>query len=177
METFDLMNDDGTVDELAEAETADQRSATGMIGPDDEDGAGRDLDADIPDADDAHEDWEDEDQDQDQGVPQEGDVEEGDGDRYMEGAEDGVDLDEDIPEADSYQHTDTDVEDESEIVLGMGSRASESVGNRESLPTTGPVRDGGGAVDSSFLNSSPAAHRLGGRRSGGSTRRYSGREN
>lgn len=81
---------------------------------DDDSGAEeRDLDDDIPDADDEMNNWIDE--DGDDVLP----VDEGEGDYAdvdglgEEGELEERDLDDDVPEAGSYQHTDTDVEDDS----------------------------------------------------------------
>lgn len=128
----------------------------------------RDLDDDIPDADEGHE-WIDE----EDGLP----VEEGDGDYGddqgldMDAGMETRDLDDDVPEAGSYQHTDTDVEDESsDIETGSG--------GRQSMPTAmGVVSNAGRAyVNSAFGSSSPVAQR-GGRRSGGGLGRGRGAEN
>lgn len=126
----------------------------------------RDLDDDIPDADEGH-DWIDEDGE---------DVihEEGDGD-YAEGLDmdagmETRDLDDDVPEAGSYQHTDTDLEDESSDM--------ELAGGRESLPAAMGVVSNAGRppVSSIFGSSSPVVQR-GRRRSGGGLGRGRGREN
>ena len=128
----------------------------------------RDLDADIPEADDAN--WiDDEDED---AMP----TEEGDGDYAEEAATTDIageidehDLDEDVPEAGSYQHTDTDLEEES----------SDGVSDEEM--SEGPGRDAvSGNVDasiwgaSSVFGNSPVGQNMGPRRSGGFGR---GREN
>ena len=127
----------------------------------------RDLDEDIPDADDGHE-WIDE--DGDDALP----TEEGDGDYAEEGGMvgegdmQGRDLDEDVPEAGSYQHTDTDIEDESsDMDLG---------GGRISLPATRIENHGGSLLGSSVFGSSPIAQSSGSRRSDRFARRI-GREN
>ena len=112
------------------------------------------LDDDIPDADDAaSEDWIDDDADE---MP----TEEGDGD-YAEvsGLEGdmagGRDLDDDVPEAGSYQHTDTDLEDETS--------SDDDTNHRMSIP--GGIS---AAPGSSVFGSSPVAAR----RSAGSSRHH-----
>ena len=140
-----------------------------MLG-DDESGGDeheRDLDEDIPDADEGHE-WIDE--DGDDGLP----ADEGDGDYAEEEGMDGPgdiqgrDLDEDVPEAGSYQHTDTDVEDESsDIDLG---------GGRISLPPSRIENHTGSLLGSSVFGSSPVAQSSSTRRSDRFARRI-GREN
>lgn len=78
---------------------------------------------------------------------------EGDGDYAdeegleLEGDMQGRDLDEDVPEAGSYQHTDTDVEDDSSDM--------EVGGGRESLPSLVVANSGGMLGNSVFGGSSP----------------------
>ncbi|MCJ1382578.1 hypothetical protein MMC17_005691 [Xylographa soralifera] len=155
------------LEEQAQAEEGNGDAA--MLG-DDESGADereRDLDEDIPDADEGPE-WVDE--DGDDGLP----TEEGDGDYAEEEGMDGEgdmqgrDLDEDVPEAGSYQHTDTDVEDESsDMDLG---------GGRISLPPSRIENHTGSLLGSSVFGSSPVAQSSTTRRSDRFTRRI-GREN
>ena len=132
----------------------------------DGDGSGaeeRDLDDDIPEADDTH--WLDDD-DAEDAMP----TEEGDGDY----AEDAVtaeaageieerDLDDDVPEAGSYQHTDTDLEDSSNEAMDEDMRE---------VPGQAPVAGNvsAAALESSIFGSSPV-----GQTSGARSRGYSGR--
>lgn len=147
----------------AEAEALEreqQGMATGEGGEELE----RDLDDDVPDADEGDEmgdDWEDDEQDLDDDdglLP--GMEDEGEGDY---GEESGVrDLDDDVPEAGSYQHTDTELEDESSDDERLPTPAFREVGN------TG----GGGVLGSSVFGSSPAIRiQRGARRSEGGPRR------
>lgn len=88
---------------------------------------------------------------------------EGDGD-YAEGGEGERDLDEDVPEAGSYQHTDTELEDESSDggEIPVPSASFREVGNG------GP----GGVLGSSVFGSSPALRvPRGARRSGSGPQR------
>ena len=157
----------------AQAAAEAEEIETGLD-PNDPDGEGheQDLDEEIPDADEGQEAWVDE--DVEDGMP----VEEGDGD-YAEGESMGIggdmtgrDLDEDVPEAGSYQHTDTDVEDPSsdeESGVGLG---------RGSLGTGRMVVGGVGVLGSSVFGSSPIVEGVaGGRRSGGFARGSQNREN
>ena len=142
-------------------------------GGDDESGDGeRDLDDDIPEADEGQDGWVD--LDGDDGLPRG----EGDGD-YAEGIEvdDGAagrDLDEDVPEAGSYQHTDTDLEDDSDgSVWGNG---------RDSMPAMGRISNGSGVMTNSVFGSSPLVraqldHSATSRRSGNLANRRHGAEN
>jgi len=134
---------------------------------DDESEQERDLDDDIPDADEGHG-WVDE--DEEDGLP--GD--EGDGDYADDQGIEGMetrDLDDDVPEAGSYQHTDTEAEDESSDI-------EPGTGGRESLPAAmGVVSNAGMAHVSSVLGSSSPVAQRGGRRSGGGLGRGRGREN
>lgn len=134
---------------LAEAQAAAEaealeREQEGMAMGGGEQQLERNLDDDVPDADeddDAGEDWIDDEQEMDEeGMPDM--EEEGDGDY----AEAGRDLDEDVPEAGSYQHTDTDLEDESSEEDEMPPATFREVGN------TG----GGGVLGASVFGSSPA---------------------
>ncbi|MCJ1357315.1 MAG: hypothetical protein MMC33_007311 [Icmadophila ericetorum] len=143
----------------AQAEAEAQAAAEMEV---EEDGEGvemRDLDEDIPEAD--NDNWEELDDD-DVGInPVQ--VGNADGDDeidepYDEVDEDGArDLDADVPEAGSYQHTDTDVEDESDM---------ESIG-QSALQAAG-VPTGRGFMDrSAFGTGSPIIQtRSMGRRSG-----------
>jgi hypothetical protein len=153
----------------AEAEAAEAAMGVapqGLMGEEESGGEEeRDLDDDIPDADD-HDAWIDE--DGDDALPHG----EGDGD-YAEGeAMDGDgeaearDLDDDVPEAGSYQHTDTDVEDVSSD-YGEGPA-------RELLPAGMVPHPPSGVLDSSVFGGSPAVHA---RRSFGQSGRGRGREN
>ena len=137
-----------------------------MLGDEESGAEDRDLDDDIPDADDTAE-WIDE--DADDALP----TDEGDGD-YAEGASmdmgDGMedrDLDEDVPEAGSYQHTDTDLEDES------SSGGDEDMSEHRQMMAGGRPVMGGGSV----FGSSPAVPPSGLRRSSGFVGRPRGREN
>ena len=143
-----------------------QDADVAMLG-DDESEQERNLDDDIPDADDGHG-WVDE--DEEDGLP--GD--EGDGDYAEDQGLEGMetrDLDDDVPEAGSYQHTDTEVEDESSDI-------EPGTGGRESLPAAMGVVNNARRVHvgSVFGSSSPVVQR-GGRRSGGGIGRGRGREN
>ncbi|KAL9119213.1 MAG: hypothetical protein Q9187_004236 [Circinaria calcarea] len=156
---------------MLEAQAAAEEAEDGADVMDDgDDGAEeRDLDDEIPDADqeenvdvDDGQAWEDE--DGDDALPNE----EGDGDYAGEEGETQVrDLDDDVPEGGSYQHTDTDIEDES-------SEDGADIA-RESLPA-GVSRSGG--LPSSVFGSSPNVQpRAAARRSGNLPRRGQGREN
>lgn len=155
---------------LEEQGQAEEGNGDAAMLADDESGADeheRDLDEDIPDADEGHE-WIDE--DEDDGIP----TEEGDGDYAEEEGMDGEgdmqgrDLDEDVPEAGSYQHTDTDVEDESsDMDLG---------GGRISLPPSRIENHTANLLGSSVFGSSPVAPSSSMRRSDRFARRI-GREN
>lgn len=124
----------------------------------------RDLDEEVPDADDdgAASDWVDDEQviDEDGIIP--GMDDEGEGDYADEG---GRDLDDDVPEAGSYQHTDTEAEDESSDEDESPMTAFREVGNTP----------GGGVLGSSVFGSSPAVRvqrgPSGARRSAGGRRR------
>ena len=161
---------------MMEAQAAAEAEADiGTEGMNEEEGheeEGRDLDEDIPDADDGPETWVDE--DGDDGLP----TEEGEGDYVvvegtdpLEGEMAGRDLDDDVPEAGSYQHTDTDIEDESS--------EDGDLGGRESLPARGAGLRGTGVLGSSVFGSSPAVQmrRSSGRRSGAYRERFQRREN
>ena len=152
-----------------QATTGADNPDTAMLADDEDDAeeGERDLDDDIPDAEEGQE-WIDE--DGEDALP----TEEGDGDY---GEEEGMDvegdmverdLDEEIPEGGSYQHTDTDVEDESSDMEMAGE-------GRESLPVGGPVSSSG-VLGSSVFGSSPIVYVQGERRSGGFGRGR-GREN
>ena len=160
----------------------------------------RDLDEDIPSADSGHELWMDDDDDDDGGMPitEEGDGDyAGEGDQQQQGMDEataidgdmmmmaGRDLDEEVPEAGSYQHTDTEIEDESSeeeeyASRGMGGRRRGGGGGGQgSLGGTaartrmsgarGPGGGGSGVLGSSVFGSSPIVELDGvaGRRSGG----------
>ena len=145
---------------VAEAEARVQNQEGTAPGEGEQQELERDLDEDVPDAD-ADVEGEDyepyEDFDEPYGGWESGMVavptmeEEGDGD-YAEGERD---LDEDVPEAGSYQHTDTELEDES-------SDEGEAAAFRE-VGITGV----GGVLGSSVFGSSPALRvPRGARRSG-----------
>ena len=88
---------------------------------------------------------------------------EGDGD-YAEGEEGGRDLDEDVPEAGSYQHTDTELEEDSSDGgdIPVPSASFREVGNGGA----------GGVLGSSVFGSSPALRvPRGARRSGSGPQR------
>ncbi|KAI9716891.1 MAG: hypothetical protein M1812_005040 [Candelaria pacifica] len=88
----------------------------------------------------------------------------------LDGEGEDRDLDEDVPEAGSYQHTDTEVEDESSDDGGVG------FGGLGESRRVSVARTEGSSIllESSVLGSSPA----GGRQSSGAfTRRLGGREN
>ena len=144
---------------LAEAQAAAEaealeREQEGMATGEGEQGMERDLDDEVPDADeddDAGEDWIDEEQEMDEEGMLPRMEDEGDGDY----AEPGRDLDEDVPEAGSYQHTDTDLEDESSEEDEMPPATFREVGDT-----------GGGVLGASVFGSSPAVRVRGGRASG-----------
>lgn len=119
----------------------------------------RDLDDDVPDADDddaAADEWVDDEQDLDDEGMLPGMEEEGEGDYADEGV--GRDLDDDVPEAGSYQHTDTEVEDESSNDGALPTTAFREVGNA----------GGAGVLGASVFGSSPAVRvQRSARRSGG----------
>ena len=155
---------------MLEAQAAAEAEAdVGIEGMDEEEGGEeeggeeeRDLDEDIPDGDDGPETWVDE--DGDDAIPTEegeGDYEVVEGADVLDGEITGRDLDEDVPEAGSYQHTDTEIEDESSEDGGLGAR--------ESLPAREAGLRGSGVLGSSVFGSSPAVQmrRSSGRRSGG----------
>ncbi|KAI9748618.1 MAG: hypothetical protein M1835_001752 [Candelina submexicana] len=136
----------------------------------------RDLDEDVPEA------GEGEEEGGEEGFSGEEEVG-GDGDEGVlgEGVGDGVggiggegvdrDLDEDVPEAGSYQHTDTEVEDESSQDGGEGSRGIE-----ETRRVSAARSEGSSSVllGSSVVGSSPGVGR---QSSGPFARRLGGREN
>ncbi|MCJ1474999.1 hypothetical protein MMC13_003659 [Lambiella insularis] len=134
---------------LLEEQGAAGDTDAGLLGDDDSEAEEheRDLDQDIPDAEEEHE-WIDD--EADDGLPSaegEGDYADEEG-IDLDGGTQGRDLDDDVPEAGSYQHTDTDVEDESSDL--------EVVGGRESFPGL-VVANSGAALESSiFGGSSPA---------------------
>ena len=126
----------------------------------------RDLDDDIPEADDGN--WIDD--DGEDAMP----TEEGDGDyaedvppAQLAGDIEERDLDDDVPEAGSYQHTDTDLEDES----SFDEEAFEAP-----VRTAIPGNVSAGVLASSAFGSSPVENTAG-RRSRGNTGRGRGREN
>ena len=146
----------------AEAE-AMEREQQGMAMGEGTEELERDLDDDVPDADEDDglgDEWLDDEQEVDEdGLLQEME-DEGEGDYGEEGG--GRDLDDDVPEAGSYQHTDTELEDESSDDAPLPTPAFREVGN------TG----GGGVLGSSVFGSSPAVRvPRGTRRSGGAGRR------
>lgn len=107
----------------------------------------RDLDEDVPDADEddgTAEEWVDDEQDLDDDGLLPATEAEGEGDYADDGG--GRDLDDDVPEAGSYQHTDTDAEDDSSDDSRLPTTAFREVGN------TG----GGGVLGASVFGSSPA---------------------
>ncbi len=145
----------------AEAEALEreqQGMATGEGGEELE----RDLDDDVPDADEEDEmgdDWVDDEQDIDDDGLLPGMENEGEGDYGDDGGR--RDLDADVPEAGSYQHTDTEAEDETSDDGPLPTPAFREVGNT-----------GGGVLGSSVFGSSPAVRvQRGMRRSGGGARR------
>lgn len=134
-------------------EVDDDGEGDGVVEGEGEEGAlaERDLDDDVPEA----EGWADDGEELEEEMP----MDEGEG-YYAFGA-DGVaerDLDEEVPEAEgSYQHTDTELEDDSsggEGRSGFGRQARQSMASS------------GGALGSSVFGSSPVMS-VGGRRSGG----------
>ena len=139
----------------------------GIAGEDGEVVEERDLDDDIPEADDGH--WID-DEDVEDAMP----TEEGDGD-YAEdvaaadlaGDAQERDLDDDVPEAGSYQHTDTDLEDDS----SLDEEAFEAP-----IGSAIPGNISTSMYASSAFGSSPFES-AGARRSRGHTGRGRGREN
>lgn len=180
--------------ELAALEEAQVAVREGMVdGDGDGDGdGGRDLDEDVPDADadaDAEEgegeEWEDEmaeGMEMEMGMEMGMGIGDGDGDGDVD---EERDLDEDVPEAGSYQHTDTDVEEEisdGEDWIGPSMRMAGRTpaggarvsGGRQGL-LAGQGQGNSGAVGSSALRSSPAVQV--GRRSGNFAGRLRGREN
>ena len=154
----------------AEAEAEARDTDMAMLEEDESGAEDRDLDDDIPDADaDADDAGEWVDEDADDALP----TDEGDGDYAedtgvdMGGGMEGRDLDDDVPEAGSYQHTDTDVEDE-----------SSSEGDDEMDEPRQMMPGGRAIMGGSVFGSSPAAPASGLRRSGGFVGRAGpGREN
>ena len=142
----------------AEAEAL-EREQHGMVMGERPEFLERDLDDDVPDADEddgAAEDWVDDEQDlDDEGILPAMEAE-GEGDYAEDGG--GRDLDDDVPEAGSYQHTDTEAEDESSDDSRLPTTAFREVGNTGS----------GGVLGASVFGSSPAVRvQRGARRSGG----------
>ena len=146
---------------VAEAEARAQDQEGMAPGEGEQQGLERDLDEDVPDADvdvededyEAYEDFDEPDGGWESGMVAVPTMEEeGDGD-YAEGERD---LDEDVPEAGSYQHTDTELEDES-------SDEAEATAFRE-VGNTGV----GGVLGSSVFGSSPALRVVRGARRSGS---------
>ena len=153
---------------LAEAQAAAEaealeREQQGQTMGEGEGGLERDLDDDVPDADeedDMGDDWIDDEQELDEDGLLPGLDDEGEGDYGDDGG--GRDLDEDVPEAGSYQHTDTELEDESSDDAPLPTPAFREVGNT----------NGGGVLGSSVFGSSPAMRvERGPRRSGVGGRR------
>ena len=129
----------------------------------------RDLDADVPEAE-GDEGWVSSSDEEQEDETTEGQIEVlsvagQDGGDAMGGQEDGTtrDLDEDVPEAGSYQHTDTDVEDESSELEESPAARWGGTGSAQRPRTQ--------QLGSSLFGSSPVAQRRG--RDGG--RRSSGR--
>ena len=144
---------------LAEAQAAAEAMASGeqTEGGEGERQVEHDLDDDIPEAEDEGAEWPSSDE-EDDALP----MNEIDGDFGPDGVTqsivgDGVgdaldrDLDDDVPEAGSYQHTDTDVEDSSSVLeddteigrisLGMNSFVSHvGLGSSPLPPSRGPGR-------------------------------------
>ncbi len=131
-------------------------------------GEERDLDEDVPEAVEEGFSLEDDGVEDGEGVLGE---EVGGGVGELEGEGVDRDLDEDVPEAGSYQHTDTEVEDESSEDEGEGFGSSGGVQRRVSAP-----RSEGSSIlmGSSVLGSSPMGTR---QSSGAFARRLGGREN
>lgn len=151
----------------AEAEALEREQEGMAMGDGEQQGLERDLDEDVPDADVEEADeygeaWTDDevgmDEDGEGMIP--GMEDEGDGD-YAEGeGEGGRDLDEDVPEAGSYQHTDTELEDESSDEGEVPTAGFGQTGNRGSA----------GVLQSSVFGSSPAMRVPSGARRSGSGR-------
>ena len=146
----------------------------GLAGEDDDAADERDLDDEIPEADDTN--WVDDEEDAEDALP----TDEGDGD-YAEDlataatAANGTaapdrDLDDDVPEAGSYQHTDTDLEDSSDEQLDDDMQEATGQGVM-------PGNASAAALGSSFFGSSPVGQSAGVRRIGGHAGRARGREN
>lgn len=140
---------------------------TGNQDPDD-DGA-RDLDEDVPDADEGGE-WSDamtEDEELDPTT--------GEGVTMLEDEAAGEDLDDGVPEAGEYEHTDTEVEDSSEEEEAVGIVRGPVMGTFRTGTGQFGGRVGAGLLGSSVFGSSPVrVEERGGRRSSGRGR---GREN
>jgi hypothetical protein len=132
----------------AAAEAEAEVQALGRLGEGDESGIlEHDLDDDIPDADEAGE-WVDEALEDTSPAEDDYEVYDERDTLNMEGDMDGRDLDDDIPEAGSYQHTDTEVEDESSDL-----EPAPSV--HPSLPGFVPGGTAGSVLTSSVFGSSP----------------------
>ncbi|KAI9699381.1 MAG: hypothetical protein M1836_002992 [Candelina mexicana] len=166
---------------LEEQEAAEEEAAMEMgaleEGGEEAGGMGeRDLDEDVPEAGEEEEEegFSVEEEvggdgvgDGDEGVLGEGG---GDGVGGMGGEGEDRDLDEDVPEAGSYQHTDTEVEDESSQDGGEGSRGIEETRRVSAARSEGSSI----LLGSSVLGSSPGVGR---QSSGPFARRLGGREN
>lgn len=120
--------------EMEAAAEDEARAATGdEDGAEDAEGMQRDLDDDVPEADD----------------PGTMEVDEGDEDAFVTHDDDGEgsfqgdrDLDDDVPDAGSYQHTDTEVEDESSDDDRSSIRHPEQEAEEQVTPATGPQQAG-----------------------------------
>ncbi|KAF2755463.1 hypothetical protein EJ05DRAFT_512972 [Pseudovirgaria hyperparasitica] len=166
--------------ELANAAEAEAQRAEAEIAAEEANEVDRDLDEDVPEADeepDLDDDIPEADSDSDDGEGEmtfneesfiEGSMVQADVEQILEMEEGasmmhgGHDLDDDIPEAGSYQHTDTEAEDSSELAP-MDEGSSRVIGNpnvnfNRSFRSQGESSLFGG---SSFLGSSPVAGRGG----------------
>ena len=169
---------------LAEAQAAAEAEALAngetVDGLDPDDDLAHNLDDDVPDAeeeggwiDDDEVDEDDEDNNiDDQALADMNDEGEGD---YAE----QPDLDDDVPEAGSYQHTDTEVEDSSSVEEGFEGRtafemAQQAAERNVRLPAVGA---GSGVLGSSVFGSSPVVQMSYQGRSQGGVVRGRGREN
>lgn len=168
---------------LAEAQAAAEAEALAngetVDGLDPDDDLAHNLDDDVPDAeeeggwiDDDEVDEEDEDSIDDQALAEMNNEGEGD---YAE----QPDLDDDVPEAGSYQHTDTEMEDSSSVEEGGGGRtAFETVQEAAERSVRMSAAGGGsGVLGSSVFGSSPVVQMSYQGRSQGGVGRGRGREN
>ena len=161
---------------LAEAQAAAEAEAFANGEPvealDPEDNLAHNLDDDVPDADEEGGWVDDDEDDDDDNLEQEAlaEMNEGEGD-YA----DQPDLDDDVPEAGSYQHTDTEVEDSSSVdealgVAGVGGRTAFEMAQDavERSMRMGPGSQGSGVLGSSVFGRSPVVQvSYQGRRDGG----------